>query len=179
MISQDAFTYATSEAKKLAEHFWNHLESDQVKLLAALGEEGKTSAILTELSKYVEAYLGSQVQYVRRLPPGYASWLWVINSNFVIVVDVQQLDVWAKRDASPPVAVQKIRSIVHELGHILLHGTQLKPQNAPGPVASVDATQEAAAWVFAMTFVGVLFGCYSERSRNCHPSCDDAPRLYL
>lgn len=178
MIENTDYHLATSEAKRLAEDFWSHVESDNAKLLATLGLNGKTSLMLTELSRYTEAFLGSQVHYTRKLSPGYASWLYIVDNKFRIVVDVQQIDLWSTGHASPPPAVQKIRSIIHELGHILLHGEQLKPTQAVGPVVSVSPVQEAAAWVFAMTFVGVLLGCYSEHSRSAH-QCDDAPRVFL
>jgi len=116
--------------------------------------------------------------------PGFASWL-VRSGNGTggIALYVTQMVKWAAK-TKMPLHVQKIRSIIHELGHIKLSPHLLQNTLPPAPRQDVRRSpyaspfEEEMAWVFACAFMGFFLGDYSFNSRKDHAR-DDAPRFFI
>lgn len=112
---------------------------------------------------------------------GYASWLTVSNETpkGAIQLFVKPMIVWHEQTRIPQ-GVQKIKTILHELGHVCMTPRLLqRTPNAGGPY-DLRATEEEEeiAWVYAIAFLGVLVGDYSRQMQSKFLT-DDTPRVYL
>lgn len=124
---------------------------------------------------------GTPVYPFSQLPePGFASWL-VRLPIPAIAVDWAQLDAWAG-EAQVPVDVLVARTILHEVGHVLLQpgmlGTEYDASGNAIFVATADPADENIAWIFALTVLTLGLGDYSEACKRMRDS-DDTPKVLI
>jgi hypothetical protein len=108
----------------------------------------------------------------------FASWLFTLSGDTMrIVVDQKRLRQWA-RVSRLPLDVQKVRSILHELGHLQLSDT-LKKGRKNRFTRSATAFEEERAWIYSMLFLALLMGDYARYNRTPPRFADDTPRLLI
>lgn len=110
----------------------------------------------------------------------FASWLArTKDGKGAIFLFARQMMNWEQTSRMPQ-RVQKIRSIIHELGHIRLT-PKLLISAKPGEITiPASPEEERVAWVYCLNFLAVILGEYSLNSRIQTPiGIDDAPKLFL
>ena len=137
---------------------------------------------LFALKEFVEKTTAGKIQdiYYRKLPRrGFSSWLFHVgDGNYQIALDDEQINEWEK-ETGLPAGVQKIRSILHEVGHYhLSKGAQ--PNEGSGPAFFKDSEpyEETQAWHYAMSFLGIVIGSYAADARDSNKP-DDSAKLPL
>jgi len=150
---------------------------------------------VSDVIKFCTLHAALSVQTVLVLPrPNFASWLIKLSptqGGIAMAENQMRQWEWMPPDGNPyhakgiPVPTQKIRSMIHELGHHVisdlcgLNSTIRTGVPAGQPVAPSVPHEEELAWVYAFTFLGILLGDYALESRSGLLDMDDLPRVFV
>ena len=164
MISEADFNQVMQHVRLEAQEFLRQPNNSSKKFCDP--QQGTDErAKLPALARFVFDLTGATIQSFNALPAReYASWLFAISDvTTAIYLDEGQMHNWHQRTGMP-VEVQKVRSIVHEVGHLQFSVRLLTcPPNQFVPPSYPE--EEEKAWVYAMTFLGVVMGDYSRSCR--------------
>ena len=155
------------EAYDLAKCFVENYLPPDADLTENYHGQIKYSPILGALANFVTDVSGTQIGLMEFDPEGFASWLYADDFGLNIVLDPRQMQIWAQQNALP-IHTQRLRCVIHELGHIFLSNIvpSAQPPTKYGIQAqSVPEREEEKAWAFTFMFLAVLLGDYSYRRR--------------
>lgn len=186
MIAKGHFSDVSAVAYDCALSFRNEFMSEDALDLRSVGRRGLASPpILSDLILYVQEVFECDIYPLEISEQGFASWLVISgdkaegSDRYSIALDNGPMMSWTAQTGMP-LATQKIRSILHEIGHLHFSLKTHDPNTVPF-IGVVQPIEEEKAWVFAMTFLGVLLGDYSFSSRDvvAGNGVDDSPSIIL
>jgi hypothetical protein len=167
MITRPEFDAAVKRAYEVMESYCGNTGARAASFLSPF--KGRREAWAVRLAKQAA---GVDVWPFLRLPsPGFASWIMLLPSP-VIAVDEAQIQAWASK-TRVSVSAQRTRTIIHEVGHLLLHDRLRK--DPVGFAVPATANEEQQAWVFAMSVLSLILGDYSRTGSVG----DDCPSMML
>ena len=148
---------------------------------------------VSDLILFCADYAELEVQTFAALPrPNFASWLMKLSSTRAgIALAISQMRQWEwMPDAQTvfqsrgiPLPTQKIRSLIHEVGHHHISDLcglrRTTPEEEVGLSRSADGREEELAWVYTFVFLSILLGDYSFLSRQGQPELDDVPKIFV
>ncbi len=119
MISLHALQVIAAQALSDAKSFLTEYTTS--RRFCSPQNDAEHNARIPDLKRFVYDLTGATIHNYKLPYPNYASWLFAVNvGNTAIYLDQQQMISWMEQTGMP-CDVQQIRSIIHELGHILLH----------------------------------------------------------
>jgi hypothetical protein len=148
--------------------------------LTIRGDAVTPSPLMNALVAFVQDAVGCHIIEAPLPHKDYASWLCFDKEDRIsIALDIRQMGVWQGQNGMP-VDLQKNRSLLHELGHVLL--SPAVPDNAHEAagaplVKPVKPDEEERAWIFAMSFLTAVLADYAQNCRSGPgPECDMTPK---
>lgn len=192
MISESQLLKVTKQARIDAVAFIKHCELYDQDVLSVCEDPQRFSA---ELTKFVAQYRGAYTKKLLRkdtnnhkdiivvplnkLPEAhFSSWLFLSAEDEInIVLDLEMMRSWSQTSGLP-FAIQRIRSIIHELGHIIFSTHLIFNAKAGSFMPKATAKEEEVAWVYTFAFLACLVGDYSLTVRASRDT-DETPKLPL
>lgn len=181
MISSADFKEATDFAHADSMEFSRHILHDEVCFDPETWNPNiKRNKEVLAFYKFAALYDCPVFQLGSLPQSGYCSWLFrTSDKGFSIGICYSQMVDWLIEDAMP-VPTQTIRAILHELGHkrVSLIATGEANKSDIGPITNVPKEEEEKAWVYAVTFLGIMLGDYAKARKDAE-GFDDSPKVFL
>lgn len=134
--------------------------------------------VIARLKLFLHCSHRITVHDLEEAQPGFASWLLKCgDGKGGIALYSKTMASWAGRSGMP-LHVQKIRCIIHELGHIKTNPDLLNNTPAAKNAPYATAEDEETAWAFTGAFLGLMLGRYSKMIRATRLE-DDAPKKFM
>ena len=188
MLTSEKASEAARAAVEFASEFVKYLR-DHHGLTVAGFFDGKLGARNAQLAEFAAVYVRLKKDYNCLFPSRHgvedaalpktehASWLlYGPDDEFSAILSSSQMNNWYAITGLP-VQVQTMRSIVHEMAHLLF--SEIRGTTGYGFVQPVTVEEEEFAWVFVFMFFAILLGEYTRLGRIATPERDNTPGVQI